>query len=1141
MNDYSYKQQIATNYLLDKFINKLTGDKNNDVIFGDAPKDNIVVGMIKAERVEKTLGKYKENKENTSIYESVPSVGIIFNLENKKDTKLKIHLKGCFYSQHVMTYKEICDYYVSKFSKKEKKQFTLETMIQFFEQIPLGTENPIYDSVVLPLKYCKHNLNDLIPDFEINVEDIDKVDYKEKISNYLNDTLKNNSNEIFKNVALIQPYKYKISEILNEDTYKTICDKICEDKVIPLWAIDLDINKTKLDEHVSIYRFNLMNTSKPFEKGGMRNRIDLSLYNAGLKISVFNNTFSRIELSAFKKGYESNRIFVNGYALNCSLLDDINNEVLETTNIPVFVQNRVITNDNFIENASFRNLIENPVSNLNEVLKSMKDKYGFYKEKLVKWVHGNSNERHSLNDIELLKKEITNFEREIIRFEYGIKCIENKTLVKDSFRYLNECFMKDPVINPIKGWRLFQLVFIVSEIPDIIESNYLKDDLYCGNGSNQKDACDVLYFPTGGGKTEAFLGCCVFTLFFDRLRGKSDGVTAMIKYPLRLLSIQQLDRLVEVIYWANNIKEKEKISGKEFSVGYFVGSGVTENSVKLDEKDKDPRFMSSEEMDATFKRIDVCPKCHKHTVQVHFDMKTHCIIHSCTNPECNGYRLPIYTIDDEIYRFLPSIIMGTIDKMSCIGFKNQYRNLFGMANGRCSVHGYYSGDNCNIDGCKEGVKIDDGYFKDPVPTLFIQDELHLADGSLGTFSSHYETFIQNYTENLIFKDYKKRIKYIGATATINNAEDQIYNLYYKSAIVFPCRINGENFYSNIDKKDINRFIIGFAVNGHSITEGVEFVVTSYRILLEDMKANPEIVINELRNAPYNISLSRKDFDDFIERMYISIIFNTALKDSANLHQTFDNQGNNTLNSYGLNDYKISKIDSNTNFVDIKNLVFNIDNIIKGGDRVCDLILATSSISHGVDEDLFNNIFFFGMPGKTSEYIQSFSRVGRKNTGIVVDLIRLARERDRSYQKNFVLFHKYSDRLIDPVPINRWSKNAIYKTLPGIFGGIIFQYYGYKPESKREAMRLKESINNDIIKIEDFTDIVLNSYKTKGTCKSIFYDSIIKKEIEELFDTIKNNTDVDVNIRQIIQRASSKNYGPMNSLRDVDKTIEIKAK
>ena len=109
---------------------------------------------------------------------------------------------------------------------------------------------------------------------------------------------------------------------------------------------------------------------------------------------------------------------------------------------------------------------------------------------------------------------------------------------------MNRTFLKTS--KKYSTWRLFQIVFIVSLVPDIAacDEDVLLDSQKAQTTLNE---VSLLYFPTGGGKTEAFLGVLIFNLFFDRYRGKECGVTSILRYPLRLLSVQQVQRLANVL------------------------------------------------------------------------------------------------------------------------------------------------------------------------------------------------------------------------------------------------------------------------------------------------------------------------------------------------------------------------------------------------------------------------------------------------------------------------------------------------------------------------------------------------------------------------------------------------------------------
>ena len=167
------------------------------------------------------------------------------------------------------------------------------------------------------------------------------------------------------------------------------------------------------------------------------------------------------------------------------------------------------------------------------------------------------------------------------------------------------------------------------------------------------------------------------------------------------------------------------------------------------------------------------------------------------------------------------------------------------------------------------------------------------------------------------------------------------------------------------------------------------------------------------------------------------VYNNRKNDVYEVQNTLQNQANNLLEQKKIPKFNVAQMTSDEDFQQVRKTLFDIqDNKHKLDEK--NVILATSTISHGVDEDAFNIMYFFGMPSNNAEYIQAYSRTGRKYTGIVIDIIRLLRIRDRSYLKNFVIFHQNKEDLVEAVPINRWAKNAIYSTLPGLFVALIYQ-------------------------------------------------------------------------------------------------------
>jgi hypothetical protein len=172
--------------------------------------------------------------------------------------------------------------------------------------------------------------------------------------------------------------------------------------------------------------------------------------------------------------------------------------------------------------------------------------------------------------------------------------------------------------NPYDKWRIFQLIFLVNLIPDLIDN------------SKRRDVCEVLHVPTGGGKSEAYFGCVLFAAFFDRLSGKEFGVTAITKFPLRMLSIQQLQRISNLFIWARKIRLEEKIPGEPFSLGYFVGSTdeFPRNSDKIVKKINKAKELGEEIKGVIIDKCPICSKDDPGNVILDINENYH-IIHKC--------------------------------------------------------------------------------------------------------------------------------------------------------------------------------------------------------------------------------------------------------------------------------------------------------------------------------------------------------------------------------------------------------------------------------------------------------------------------------------------------------------------------------
>ncbi len=862
-----------------------------------------------------------------------------------------------------------------------------------------------------------------------------------------------------------------------------------------------------------------------------------TLFNSGLKVQCRNTKFVPIELDYFADDYKYDR-FVYALGNNCNV--NYNEETMEiqTTHVPYYVQYRLKTNDSMA--IKFDDLISKPVPTLNNILTQMQ-------AELAHWQADYDSRKSSLTakGLHQFKKEISSFSVELRRFSTGIELLSKYNMLRDAFCYMNQAF-KDSAKN-YDSWRLFQIVFIVSLILDIAAHEpdlMLDDDI---KSKTKTDDVDILYFPTGGGKTEAFLGIMVFNLLFDRIRGKDHGVTAMLKYPLRLLSVQQVQRVSNILAAAEVIRRERIKIGSPFSLGYFVGEGNTPNRIDKDLQ-KTLLELSLDELDARYRLVDVCPFCREETVHVSYDSMSNSLKHICRKEGCSsGGTIPLYMVDNDIYRYLPSVIISTVDKMTAIGLNSNFHNIVYGAEYECPIHGFTGKTRCMEYGCQSDP--DDfrkASMKDPAPTLLIQDELHLIKESLGAYDSHYETLLEYFIKHL--SGCNRGIKVIGATATISAYAEQAKHLYWKNAIRFPAASPylDRNFYSYIDKRDIGRIIVGYAPFGKAIVNSVAYALQYLRKVIWSLYQSPQDVL-AFSGISIEGSIEQQEAEvrRLMEEYWIILEYNNVKLESNRVLQAIDDPINTELIDEGVKPLIATKMTGDDTFQEVRTTLSTIEHaesMIDGIDF--NMIAATSMISHGVDADRFNLMLFYGIPGNTAEYIQAYSRVGRKHTGVVIDIMRPSREKDKSYLKNFIKFHEYKDILVDSVSINRWATKSVENTLPGILAGLILNHYLYilkhttGMNDVRKYSNLKAALQADKITADELKVHAYRIYKCSDIDSSIgkLYKQTIDKMIDSLIDSLKNGSfDANMYLTEVFNKSY---FHVMTSLRDTDRQLIV---
>ncbi len=825
---------------------------------------------------------------------------------------------------------------------------------------------------------------------------------------------------------------------------------------------------------------------------------------------------------------------------NCNIRKATKDEGVQliTTNMPCYRQRRYQTQTN--PEARFDDLAQQPIPVLETILEGMQKYLEEWDKQAAEYAAQAWWNATYQNEYE---RDRQKFQSEIERFGVGLELIQNNADVQLAFKLTNETFRRgDP---KKKAWRLFQIVFLVSQIPGIVA---LADPTDAGLAERKK--VDIIYFPTGGGKTEAYLSVITFHCFFDRLRGKKGGVTAWTRFPLRLLTLQQTQRVADVIGLAEIVRkeqtEEPRLTDKDvtrFGVGYFVGSGATPNKLSSPSGKEYPNpewvIATDPNERQRWKRIIRCPSCGTNTIIVDFDEKSVRLRHRCTQSSCKfeGGYLPVYVVDNEVYRYLPSVVVGTIDKLAGIGNQHKISLMLGRVEGYCKQHGYYSGK-CSQDECTDQTllvrKIPSGLSG---PTLFVQDELHLLKEGLGTFDAHYETFVQRLMQEF---SQNQTLKIIASSATIEAFPRQVEHLYGrnpKDARVFPGLgpTQQASFYAETLEYP-QRLFLGIIPHNKTIFNAILELVRYYHEVVQDLQSLPIGQAN-----PYNGTVipGTQDWQELLDPYSILMTYFLNTRFLHSIKTDLESDVNPDLERCGYRALSISELTGSVSTSEVATTLERMERRLPSPKEILDTILATNMVSHGVDIDRLNAILFYGMPAQVAEYIQSSSRVGRAHVGLVFMCLHPVHERDQSHYAYFSKFHEFLGQLIEPVAINRWSRFSIQRTLPGLCMAILLQLISKRlgEKSPGRYTRLdfvKKQIRDGKIRSEDFIPFLEEAYLVAGvdTPGAKTFRQEIHLRVEQFFDQILGAVPPTEWVSEALIPP------PMTSLRDVDEQLVI---
>lgn len=740
------------------------------------------------------------------------------------------------------------------------------------------------------------------------------------------------------------------------------------------------------------------------------------------------------------------------------------------------------------------------------------------------------------------QKSRQDFRDEIQRYKRGVALLKNLKYpdVLRAFTLMNESMRSANATHA--RWRLFQIAFIVSLLPELASREYpaLK--------SEDDGRVDLLWFAAGGGKTEAFMGVIVWQAFFDRLRGKRFGNTAFVRFPLRLLTFQQLQRLARSLACAEVVRRKAGLKGARFSIGYLVGGTVTPNRI---DDDMHRRF-SQHGVDPKYKRIFSCPLC-AGPVTISYNEALKLIEHHCASPDCaaSKERLPVYVTDHDIYRYLPTVIVSTVDKLALFGQNQRFANLFGRVDLICGAHGASFGKTNELCDAAaafsrgerpttcSGVGVHYPPFHDLAPAILVQDELHLLNEELGTFDAHYETGVLALFQSLNSAPWKV----IGATATIQDFDRQAWELYLKGSRQFPAHgpSADDSFYYCQNIERCGRIFVGLLGVGRKHTPAVTKALSIFYREVQrarDLSANNPSVAAQT----YGVSgLTQPEWAQLIFLYELALTYVLTRKGSDQVAEAIESRVRRELQDTcpAHGDLLLEMFNGG---VDVSHMIATMDELkamTSTGDPGARVrgVVTTNIIGHGVDVDRFNVIVFAGFTRLVAEYIQASARVGRRFPGLSLFVPTPQSERDRSIFGRFAKFHQYLDRLVDPAAVTRWPIPAMRRTLPGLLCGYLM---GVAASSLRKPLPTVEAVRDSqgdaggqALTQDAIVSWMVDAYGCEHA-PSPQYREILERGVKNAFSSVVN-----VPPQRGKTKALNIHLEAMNSLRDVDEPAFIR--
>jgi Helicase conserved C-terminal domain len=605
-----------------------------------------------------------------------------------------------------------------------------------------------------------------------------------------------------------------------------------------------------------------------------------------------------------------------------------------------------------------------------------------------------------------------------------------------------------------RSWRPFQLAFVLLNLPS------LADPAHPERSDDFREAvADLLWFPTGGGKTEAYLGLTAFTLAIRRLRpdlGGLDGragVAVLMRYTLRLLTIQQFQRATALICACESLRRADVAvwGAQPFRIGLWVGSRVTPNYTDdADEYLRQLRSARGRPIRASGSpyQLTSCPWCGTGIEpgrDIEADMverrtRVLCPDYSCefSSLGSGAEGLPVVVVDEEIYRLLPSVVVATVDKFAQLPWRGETQALFGHVTKRCERHGYLTSD---LESADWESATHPARGKLPAsrrttvtrlrpPDLIIQDELHLISGPLGSMVGLYETAVDRLSVWQLDARTSVRPKVIASTATVRRADKQIGALFLRSTRVFPppgLRVE-DNCFARQRPTDERpgRMYVGICA------QGTRMKSTLIRVYVAILGAAQKLHEQYGKNP--------------VTDPYMTLVgYFGSLRDLGGMRRLVEDDVSARLtrvNERGLArrlDPLLKELTSRLSSSEIPEILDQLGLPFPKqgkGPAPIDVLLATNMIAVGVDVSRLGVMVVANQPKSTAEYIQATSRVGRAAPGLVITVFNWARPRDLSHFETFENFHATIYRHVEALSVTPFAERAIDRGLTGLLVSLV---------------------------------------------------------------------------------------------------------